>query len=92
MNKATILAAVTAALALAASAEEKMEKCVINKNGKSLIKAHRGDCSTSKYSCAGQNGANDPEAWLFVPKGQCEKINAGDFSKISQTLKDKLSS
>ena len=92
MNKTTILAAVTAALSLSASADEKMEKCIINKNGKSLIKTHKSDCSTSKYSCAGQNSANDPEAWIFVPKGQCKKINAGDFSGVSQAIRNKISS
>ncbi len=29
-----------------------------------------------------------PEVVVSVPKGQCEKVNAGDFSGVSQEVKD----
>lgn len=56
-----------------------MEKCkIIGSDGKSLIKAHMCDCAAgSKYSCAGQNPVGDPDAWIFVPEGVCNKITGG---------------
>lgn len=106
MKGTGIFAAVVAAVTLTAGsalAEADMEKCkVVDKDGKGLIKAHKGDCKTSVqsdknasemqdvHSCAGGNVAHDPEAWIFVPKGECMKINAGDFTGISQEIKDKI--
>ena len=55
----------------AAAAAEKtpLEKCYgISKTGKN-------DCQTSSSACAGtakKDGQKD--AWLFLPKGTCEKI------------------
>ncbi len=95
MKKSTILAIFTAAVALvtksAFAGMDDIEKCkVIDKNGKGLIKEHKSDCASISHSCAGQNKANDPESWIIVPKGQCAKINAGNFSEISNEVKDKL--
>lgn len=60
-----------------------MEKCkLVGPDGKGLILAHKCDCaSKGKYSCAGQNPAGDPDAWIFVPKGVCEKIAGGVLVK-----------
>jgi uncharacterized membrane protein len=74
----------------AAFAEDEMEKCKVVKDGRGLIKENKADCKGSSHSCAGQNAAGDPESWIMVPKGQCEKINAGDFSEVSQDIKDKI--
>lgn len=106
MKGTGIFAAVAAAVALTAGtafAEADMEKCkVVDKDGKGLIKEHKGDCKTAvqscktpadmkdMHSCAGGNVAHDPEAWIFVPKGQCAKINAGDLTGVSQEIKDKI--
>lgn len=94
MKKSTIITALSAALAIAASAESsesnEMEQCVVTKDGKNMIKAEQCDCATSKYSCAGNNPANDPEAWILVPKGECEKINKGDYSGIDQNTKNRI--
>ncbi len=86
---ATGIALVSTA-ALADSDNSAVEKCVATVNGKSLIKEHKADCNTANYSCAGQNTAKDLDAWIIVPKGACSKIKAGDFSGLSQELKDKL--
>ena len=49
-----------------------MEKCA------GIVKAGKNDCGTSKSACAGQIKAdNDPEAWISVPKGVCERIAGG---------------
>ena len=95
MSKSGIFAAITAALTLTAGgvlAEGDMEKCkVVDKNGKGLIKAHKADCNAApSHSCSGQNKAGDALSWIMVPKGQCAKINAGDFSGVSQDIKDKI--
>ena len=93
MIKFTIAAAVTTAITLASSmalANESMEKCKVVKDGKGLIKEHKADCTTSSHSCAGGNKAGEAEAWIYVPKGECAKINAGDFNGVDQKIKDKL--
>lgn len=40
-----------------------------------VIKAGKNDCATSTNACHGHvmTDAN-PEAWIYVPKGTCEKI------------------
>jgi uncharacterized membrane protein len=56
----------------ARAAKEGMEKCA------GIAKAGKNDCGTSKSSCAGTSKAdNDPNAWIYVPKGTCEKIAGG---------------
>lgn len=90
--KKTLMTAVAAAITLTvgvASAQE-MEKCQVVKDGKGLIKANKADCKSATHNCAGQNAAADAEAWIMVPKGQCEKINKGDMSGVSQEIKDKI--
>lgn len=70
-----------------------MERCNVVKNGKGMIREHKGDCKSSdpnKNSCAGQNSAGDAEAWIFVPQGECAKINAGDCSGISADTRARL--
>ncbi|HRP96080.1 MAG TPA: DUF2282 domain-containing protein [Rhodocyclaceae bacterium] len=54
------------------AAKGDVEKCA------GIAKAGKNDCGTSKSSCAGTATIdNDPEAWLLVPKGTCEKIAGG---------------
>ena len=53
----------------ALAAKGDVEKC------SGIVKAGKNDCGTSKSSCAGTSKVNrDPEAWVLVPKGTCEKI------------------
>jgi uncharacterized membrane protein len=53
--------------ALAAKGDN--EKCA------GIVKAGKNDCGTSYSSCAGTAKAdNDKEAWIYLPKGACEKI------------------
>lgn len=96
MLKKNFLTTAIAAAALATSpafAEDHgdMEKChVVDMDGQGLIKEHMGDCGTKTHSCSGQSKAGDPEAWIYVPKGECDKINEGDFSGVSDEIKDKI--
>jgi uncharacterized membrane protein len=94
MKKSSIFTAVMAAATLSAGVAHadmgNMEKCKVVKNGKGLIKEHKGDCKTAHASCSGHNKAGDPSAWIMVPKGKCAKINAGDFTGVSKEIKDKI--
>lgn len=93
MNSGKLLFTIATALTLASSAaaETQMEKCkVVDKNGKGLIKAAKGDCGGKSNSCAGNNVAGDPEAWIMVPKGDCDKINKGDFTGVPDSIKDRI--
>jgi len=95
MSRSKLLAtAFTAAMFSFGSAQaadhKGMEKCKVDNKGKGLIKEHKGDCASKTHSCAGQNKAGDPDAWIMVPKGECDKINAGDLSGVSDDIKAKI--
>ncbi|MBL4795650.1 MAG: DUF2282 domain-containing protein, partial [Pseudomonadales bacterium] len=48
------------------------EKC------QGIAKKGMNDCGTSKHSCAGMASTDgDPEEWLYVPEGTCNKIIGG---------------
>lgn len=66
----------TGALIKAANAAEtqKTEKCY------GIVKAAMNDCATAKASCAGSaTKDNQSDAYLFLPKGTCEKIVGGSL-------------
>jgi len=80
MNKREFLlkSAVASAVALgltatpAFAAKPGMEKCA------GIVKAGKNDCGTSTSSCQGTSTRdNDPNVWIYVPKGTCEKIAGG---------------
>lgn len=76
-----VTGAITAALLLAASgpaaAAEKMEKCY------GVAKAGKNDCKAGPgTSCAGTSKMDSQgNAWVFVPKGTCEKLAGGSLSE-----------
>jgi len=96
MSRSKLLATAFAAVAFSftgaqADGSEGMEKCkVVDENGKGLIKEHKADCASKNNSCSAHNKAADAEAWILVPTGECDKINKGDFSGISEEIKDKI--
>jgi len=46
-----------------------MEQCA------GIIKAGKNDCATSANACHGHVTSDaNPEAWIYVPKGTCDKI------------------
>ncbi|HYP68032.1 MAG TPA: DUF2282 domain-containing protein [Thiobacillaceae bacterium] len=62
----------TLASAPALAAKAGMEKCA------GIAKAGKNDCASATNSCAGMAQAdNDPAAWIYVPKGTCDKIAGG---------------
>lgn len=60
-----------------------MQKCrVLDRNGNGLIKAYMAD--------SGPSLEGDASAWIWVPYGQCSKINQGDFSGVSAEIRGKI--
>lgn len=58
------------------AAKEGMEKCA------GIAKAGKNDCGTATSSCAGTaKKDNEPQAWIYVPKGTCDKIAGGTVVK-----------
>jgi uncharacterized membrane protein len=54
----------------------QMEKCY------GIAKAGKNDCQTSTSACAGTSKKDgQKDAWLYVPKGTCEKIVGGGLAK-----------
>lgn len=71
-----LLGALTGVIALGAASTPVFaadnEKCA------GVVKAGKNDCATSANSCAGQVKVDgNKEAWIYVPKGTCEKIVGG---------------
>ncbi len=79
MNKTSLIqAAITSLVALgavsvttvAAAADESKEQCA------GVIKAGKNDCATMKNACHGHvEKDSEPSAWIYLPKGTCEKIS-----------------
>jgi uncharacterized membrane protein len=66
------------ALGIAAGAGQALAAKGDNEKCAGIVKAGKNDCGTSKSSCAGTAKMDrDAEAWVFVPKGTCEKIAGG---------------
>lgn len=79
---AIVAAAITASVGLSADAAPKtppMEKCY------GIVKAGKNDCGSSHgNACAAQSKRdNDPNAWIFLPKGTCDKIVGGSTTPPS---------
>lgn len=82
MNRALIVSALAAAIALPTVALAQMaptpsydaEKCY------GIAKAGANDCasSTGAHSCAGMSKVDgDPSEWVYVPVGYCDRIVGG---------------
>ncbi len=52
------------------------EKCA------GIVKAGKNDCGAKDHACGGQAKTDgDPEEWIYVPEGTCEKIVGGKVIK-----------
>ncbi len=75
------LLAVAVIPSTATAGKPGMEKCA------GIVKAGKNDCGTSKHACSGNAAVDkDPEEWVYVPAGTCEKIADG---KLVAEMKDK---
>lgn len=82
-----IAAAVTSALLLTAGGasahketyDTETERCA------GIVKAGMNDCSAHEHACSGKAKVdNDPEEWINLPKGTCEKIVGGRVLKDNE--------
>lgn len=56
----------------ALAAEDGKEQCA------GIVKAGQNDCATSVNACHGHATAEQSaEAWIYLPKGTCERISGG---------------
>jgi len=81
-SNAIISAAIAGLLALnalgvagsAVAEEKKPEKCY------GVVKAGKNDCQTSSHACAGTAKVDgQPDSWIYLPQGSCEKIVGGSL-------------
>ena len=55
--------------------ETATEKCA------GIVRANQNDCATSSTACHGSVPVDShPEAWIYLPKGSCEKIVGGHIT------------
>jgi len=72
----TVLATAASAQAHQAKTPKGKERCA------GVVKAGMNECGNAKHDCAGQAAKDgDPEEWVFVPKGLCEKLAGGKVLK-----------
>ena len=86
-NSHALIGAITGLIAMTAAtgslaAAEKMEKCY------GVVKAGKNDCQTSSAACAGTAGKDgQKDAWIYLPKGSCEKLVGGSLSAAKSDQK-----
>lgn len=74
-SDAIVRSAIASLLALGVSATPAFAAKGDNEKCAGIVKAGKNDCGTSYSSCAGSAKIdNDKEAWVYLPKGTCEKI------------------
>ena len=66
-----------AAVGTALAAEDGKEQCA------GIVKAGQNDCATSTNACHGHATAeSSAEAWIYLPKGTCERIAGGHIVNV----------
>jgi uncharacterized membrane protein len=46
-----------------------------------VAKAGKNDCQTASSACAGTSKVDSqPDAWIYLPKGSCEKVVGGSLT------------
>ncbi len=58
----------------------KVVKC------KGIAKKGQNDCGANGHACSGKAAKdNDPNEWIYVPEGVCQKITGGVVMKATKT-------
>ncbi len=85
---ASILAvAMLANTGAAHAGKEGYEKC------QGIVKAGMNDCGANGHSCAGQAAVDgDPNEWVYLPEGTCEKIAGGTVKAPKAKAEEKVDS
>ena len=80
LTKLTVSFAAAAAIAGTLASSESHAKKKDFEKCYGIVKAGKNDCGSKDgaHSCAGQATKNaDPNEWVLVPKGLCDKIHGG---------------
>ena len=79
-NAVLVASALALALSMTAAATvraEDTEKCF------GIAKAGKNDCKAGSHACAGHSTADaDPQSFINVPMGTCEKIVGGSMKPM----------
>jgi uncharacterized membrane protein len=66
------------------AADQDQEQCA------GVIKAGKNDCATNANACHGHVEKDAaPMAWIYLPKGTCEKIAGAHLVKVSDPTPNK---
>lgn len=75
------------ALGLGSAATGAFAQKGANEKCAGIVKAGKNDCGTSKGSCAGTATVDrDPEAWIYVPKGTCDRLVGGTITNKAHNV------
>jgi uncharacterized membrane protein len=78
----SLLGTALASFTTSAAAADDREQCA------GVIKAGKNDCATSTNACHGHAEADaSPEAWIYLPKGTCERIVGGKIVHVAEPKK-----
>jgi uncharacterized membrane protein len=82
----SLIAIGAATFTMSAVAADDQEQCA------GVIKAGKNDCATSANACHGhvETDAN-PMAWIYLPKGTCERIVGAHVVKVVDPTPKKVS-
>lgn len=73
--KTALVGAIALGSTARADTPPPVEKCF------GIAKAGKNDCQTATTSCAGTSRKDrQPDAWIYVPKGTCDKITDGSLT------------
>ena len=83
LTAASILAVALINHAPAHAGKEGYEKC------QGIAKAGMNDCGANGHGCAGQAEVDgDPNEWVYLPEGTCEKIVGGTVKGAAEKSDD----
>ena len=87
-KQTTLRLAITSVLALsgAAFATSVMaaDENADNEQCAGIIKAGKNDCATATNACHGHVEVDaNPNAWIYVPKGTCERLVGGRVVQVT---------
>lgn len=72
--------------AMAADDKTNMEQCA------GIIKAGKNDCATASNDCHGHVTVNaGKDAWIYVPKGTCERLSGAHVVHVKDPTPAKQS-
>jgi uncharacterized membrane protein len=67
----------TALASTALAADDSKEQCA------GIVKAGKNDCATATNACHGHvTSDGNAEAWIYVPKGTCDRILGGRVVQV----------